>query len=73
MTFAELQKRATKLFGRRWRPALAKELGRHLATVYRWEPKEGRKVVDVPDYVDMFFNLHEQRKKLERFARSLVK
>lgn len=73
MTFDELQKRATKMFGRKWRPALAKELKRHLATVYRWKPREGQKHVEVPDYVDMFFDLHEQRKRLERFAKSITK
>lgn len=73
MTFDELTKRATKMFGRRWKRRLATELDIHLATLYRWEPREGRRNSPVPNYVDMFFELQEQRNKLKRFAKSLTK
>jgi hypothetical protein len=73
MTFDELTTRATKLFGRRWKRKLAEALDIHLATVYRWEPREGHRNFPVPNYVDMFFELQEQRNKLKRFAKSLTK
>lgn len=74
VTPVDLQTRATKLFGRRWKVALAKELGIHLATVYKWLP-QGDKAPQhpVPRTVDMFFELREQRAKLARFAKSLTK
>lgn len=73
MTFDELQKRAIKMFGRRWKPLLAKELHVHLATVYRWAPRDGSELAGVPQYVDTWFELQESRKKIERFARSLTR
>lgn len=74
MTSDELQTRAIKMFGRRWKPLLAKELGIHLATVYRWLPQRDKPPESpVPRYVDMFFELQESRKKIERFAKSLAR
>lgn len=74
MTHDELTKRSVKMFGRRWKVQLAKELEVHLSAVYRWLPIGDKPPQrPVPKYVDMWFELREQRKKLERFARSLTR
>lgn len=74
MTPDELQKRATKILGRRWKPALAKELGVHLSAIYRWLPCRGQpSVLPVPRYVEVCLEMLEYRRRLERIARGLVK
>lgn len=75
MTPDELITRATKMFGRRWKVRLAEELGMHITAIYRWIPKRNGSPAQlpVPGYVDVWFELQESRRKIERFAKSLTK
>lgn len=75
LTPDELRTRAQKLFGRKWKIPLAKELGVHLATIYMWIPdKHGNPAPrKIPRSVDVWFELQESKKKIERFARGFLK
>lgn len=74
MTPEELQKTAVKLLGRRWKPLLAEELGLHISAVYRWLPQRDKPPESpVPRYAEVCLEMLEYRKRLERFAKSLVR
>lgn len=74
MTPDELQKRAVKILGRRWKPLLAEELGVHLSAIYRWLPSRDKPPdLPVPRYAEVCLEMLEYRKRLERIAKGLIK
>lgn len=74
MTPEDLQKRAIKMFGRRWKREIATALGVHLATIYRWLPQRDKPPeCPVPKYVATWFELQDSRNKIARFAKSLTR
>lgn len=72
MTFEQLQSRGQKMFGRYWHKPMSQALGVHLSRIYRWEPKDGIVPV-IPRVVDMWFEIRDQRAKMERLAKSLTR
>lgn len=73
MTREELEKRAAKMFGRKWVKPLAKALDLHLATVYRWRLSLEQGGRDIPKYVDIWFEAKEKTSQLERMVKRLTK
>lgn len=69
MTGAELYTRCHKLYGKRhWIIQLAEGIGKDRSSVYRWW-KENR----VPKYVETYLGAIEEKKRMARIAKQLVR